>query len=94
MGNGVPNQGPWQHRQGGVGIVGYRFRYHDQMVTGGATVESPEITPTAYGALRAAAVLGQIAFNGAISSSGWSVFFGMYTGISLAEARLGVMDLA
>ncbi len=92
MGNGVPNQGPWQHRQPGT-IVGYRFRYHDQMVTGSVTVESPEIAPSAYASIRSAAAQGATAFAGAVSSSGWATFFATYTGIDMTEARLGVLDL-
>ena len=92
MGSGVPNQGPWQHRQPGT-IVGYRFRYHDQLITGNATVESPEISAGDYATIRAAAAQGASAFASAITSSAWATFFGIYTGIDMTEARLGVLDL-
>lgn len=92
MGNGVPNQGPWQHRQPGT-IVGYRFRYHDQLVTGSAYVESAEIAPSDYATLRSAAKTSPAAFATALAASGWSAFFATYGGIDLTEARLGVVDL-
>lgn len=91
-GNGVPNAGPWQHRQPGT-VVGYRYRYHDEQVTGSAYVESPEIPPADYATLRSAAKQGASAFAAAVTSSGWSTFFGIYTGIDMTEARLGVLDL-
>lgn len=92
MGNGVPNQGPFQHRQPGGVVVGYRYRYHDQQVTGGAWMESVEIAPPVYAALRAAAVAGPAAFGPALGASAWAPFFLQWR-LDMETARLGLTDL-
>lgn len=94
MGNGVPNQGPWQHRQPSGTVVGYRIVYHDEQVTGSDYVHSPEITPSAYASLRSAAQQSQSAFESALSSSGWASFFTPYPGVDKVALRAGVLDLA
>lgn len=93
MGNGVPNQGPWQHRQPNGVVVGYCIIYHDQMVTGNAHVHSPEVSPSDYASLRAAAAQGQSAFDTALASSGWASFFTPYPGVDKVALRAGVLDL-
>ncbi len=92
-GDGVPNEGPWQRREPGA-IKGYRFRYHDQQVTGNVYEESAEISPAAYGTLRAAALTSRAAFDTALANSGWASFFGTWSGIDKDEAWRGVKDLA
>lgn len=91
MGNGAPNQGVWRHRQGGV-IVGYRYIYHDQQITGDNYVHSPEVSPGAYHALRQAAEQGLGAFGNAVAGSAWGPFFLEYRGMGLNDVLQDVLD--
>lgn len=92
MGDGVPNQGPFKHWQGGV-AVGVLFRYHDQKVTGNAWPESLEVSIAGYVTLRNAAIQSQAAFDAAVAASAWGAFFNLYPGIHKAAARQGCIDL-